>query len=261
VPAIIKVIDQAPMLSRKLIEKISPESWGGIIDGTYAIILTLLTIELPVQILHILDRLVESAEDQTLLMVLGVKADIWFAMFNLIVGYFAVFIIIYDIWCSHRLVVGIEGRMPLKAILTSWTLFLCTLIPSLHYVVNAVRMKYVFTGAIANSPVALELHIARALEYPVIAIVYFFLFLQAASDVTHLKGVNTPADEKDSLRYIARVSLSKSILAIIIFLGVEYVSSVNHGLRILWEAPAVLIAIALLTYVNIDLFRWLPRSR
>jgi uncharacterized membrane protein len=64
------------MLSRKLIEKISPESWGGIIDGTYAIILTLLTIELPVQILHILDRLVESAEDQTLLMVLGVKADI-----------------------------------------------------------------------------------------------------------------------------------------------------------------------------------------
>jgi len=249
------------MLSKQLIEKIKPESWGGIIDGTYAIILTLLTIELPIQILEILDRLVEGAQDQALLVFLGVKVDIWFAMFNLIIGYFAVFIIIYDVWCSHRFVVGVEGRMPLKAILTSWTLFLCTLIPSLHYVVNAVRMKYVFAGAIENSPFALELHIARALEYPVIALVYFFLFLQAASDVTHLKGVNAPADEKDALRYIARVSLSKSILAIIIFLGVEYFSSINHGLKFLWEAPAVLIAIALLTYLNIDLFRWLPRSR
>jgi uncharacterized membrane protein len=52
------------MLSKQLIEKIKPESWGGIIDGTYAIILTLLTIELPIQILEILDRLVEGAQDQ-----------------------------------------------------------------------------------------------------------------------------------------------------------------------------------------------------
>jgi hypothetical protein len=91
-------------------------------------------------------------------------------------GYFAVFIILFDIWSSHRAIIGVSGRMHSRAILTSWTLFLSTLIPSLHYVVNSVREKYFLTAAIENSPVALELHITRAIEYPVIAVVYFFLF-------------------------------------------------------------------------------------
>jgi len=105
------------------------------------------------------------------------------------------------------------------------------------------------------------LHVARAIEYPVIAIVYFFLFLQAATDLACLKGVSTPADEKEALKFISRTSLTKSILSIIIFLGFNYISSINHGLKILWEAPVVLVTIALLTYFNVDLFRWVPRSR
>ena len=249
------------MLPSRLIRKIKPESWGGILDGTYAIILTLLTIELPVQILSILDRLVDSSKDPALQAVLGVKVDIWFSFFNLMVGYFAVFVIIYDIWSSHRVIIGVDGRLHLRAILTSWTLFLGTLIPSLHYVVNTVRQKFIFAGAIESSSVALELHFARALEYPVIAITYFFLFLQAASDMSHLKGVNTPADEKDALRFIARTSLTKSILVIVVFLGFGYVSSHNPNWRLLWEAPGVLVTIALLTYANLDLFQWLPRWR
>ena len=230
-------------------------------DGIYAIILTLLTIELPVQILSILDRLINSAHGQTAIVILGGKPELRFTMFNLIAGYFAVFIILFDIWSSHRAIIGVGGRMHLRAILTSWTLFLSTLIPSLHYVVNSVREKYFLTGAIANSPAAFELHIARAIEYPVIAVVYFFLFLQATTDLAYLKGVNTPADEKDVLKFISRTSLTKSILAIVIFLGFEYLSSVSHGLKLLWEAPVVLITIALLTYFNVDLFRWVPRSR
>lgn len=249
------------MLPRKLIDKINPENWGGIIDGVYAFILTLLTVELPVQILSILDRLIDNNQDLTTIGILQVKPELWFAMFNLMIGYFAVFIIIFDIWSSHRVIIGVDSRMHLRAVLTSWTLFLCTLIPSLHYVVNSVRQEYVFTGAIENAPVALELHIARAIEYPVIAVVYFFLFLQAATNLVHLKDINTPADEKDALRLIARISLTKSILAIIVFLGFEYISSVNHDLKLLWEAPIVLIMIALLTYVNVDLFRWLPPPR
>ena len=108
---------------------------------------------------------------------------------------------------------------------------------------------------------AFELHIARAIEYPVIAIVYLFLFLQAATDLAYLKGVNTPADEKEALKFISRTSLTKSILSIIVFLGFNYISSIKHDLKILWEAPVVLVTIALLTYCNVDLFRWVPRSR
>jgi len=249
------------MLPRSFIDKINPESWGGIVDGVYAIILTLLTIELPVQILSILDRLTDSAHGQTAIAILGVKPELRFTMFNLIAGYFAVFIILFDIWSSHRALIGVGGRMHLRAILTPWTLFLSTLIPSLHYVVNSVREKYFLTGAIVNSPAAFELHIARAIEYPVIAVVYFFLFLQATTDLAYLRGVNTPADEKEVLKFISRTSLTKSILSIIIFLGFEYLSSVNPGLKLLWEAPVVLITIALLTYFNVDLFRWVPRSR
>jgi hypothetical protein len=211
--------------------------------------------------LSILDRLIDSAHGQTAIVILGLKPELRFAMFNLMAGYFAVFVILFDIWSSHRAIIGVSGRMHLRAILTSWTLFLSTLIPSLHYVVNSVREKFFLTGAIVNSPVAFELHVARAIEYPVIAVVYFFLFLQAATDLACLKGVNTPADEKDVLKFISRTSLTKSILTIIIFLGFNYISSINHGLKILWEAPVVLITIALLTYFNVDLFRWVPRSR
>ena len=249
------------MLPSRLIGKIKPESWGGILDGTYAIILTLLTIELPVQILSILDRLVDSAKDPAIHAILGVKVDIWFSFFNLMAGYLSVFIIIYGIWTSHRVIIGVDGRLHLRAILTSWTLFLGTLIPSLHYVVNTVRQKFIFAGAVESSSVAVELHYARALEYPVIAITYFFVFLQAASDLSHLKEISTPADEKDALRFIARTSLAKSILVIVVYLGFEYISNHNPDLRLLWEAPGVLVTIAFLTYINVDLFRWLPRWR
>lgn len=249
------------MLPSRLIGKIKPESWGGILDGTYSIILTLLTIELPVQILSILDRLVDSSRDPALHAVLGVKVDIWFSFFDLMIGYFAVFVIIYDIWSSHRVVIGVDGRLHLRAILTSWTLFLGTLIPSLHYVVNTVRQKFIFAGAIESSSVALELHFARALEYPVIAITYFFLFLQAASDLSHLKGVDALADEKDALKFVASTSLTKSILVVVVYLSFDYISSHNPDWRLLWEAPGVLVTIALLTYANLDLFQWLPLRR
>ena len=86
--------------------------------------------------------------------------------------------------------------------------------------------------------------------------------MQAATDLAYLKGVNISADEKDALKFISRTSLTKSILIIIIiFLGLDYISSINHNLKILWEAPVVLITIALLTYFNVDLFRWAPLSR
>jgi hypothetical protein len=142
------------MLPRNFIDRINTESWGGIVDGVYAIILTLLTIELPVQMLSILDRLIDSAHGQTANVILGLKPELRFAMFNLMAGYFAVFVILFDIWSSHRAIIGVSGRMHLRAILTSWTLFLSTLIPSLHYVVNSVREKFFLTGAIVNSPVA-----------------------------------------------------------------------------------------------------------
>ena len=247
------------MLPARLIGQIKPESWGGILDGTYAIILTLLTIELPVQILSILDRLANSAQYPALQQFMGIKVDIWFSFFNLMIGYFAVFIIIYDIWSYHRVIIGVDGRLHLRAILTSWTLFLGTLIPSLHYVVNTVRQKFIFAGAIESSPIALELHFARALEYPVIAVTYFFLFLQAASDLAHISGDNTPNDEKDALRFVARTTLTKSVLVIVVFLGFEYISGHNPSWHLVWEAPGVLVIIAILTYANLDLFRFMPR--
>jgi hypothetical protein len=122
-----------------------------------------------------------------------------------------------------------------------------------------VRQKFIFAGAVGSSSVAVELHYARALEYPVIAITYFFVFLQAASDLAHLREISTPSDEKEALRFIARTSLTKSILVIVVYLGFEYISDHNSGMRLLWEAPGVLVMIALLTYANLDLFRWLPR--
>ena len=248
-----------PMLPPRLINKINPESWGGILDATYAIVLTLLTIELPVQILSILDHMVDMAKDPTPQQLAGIRVEVWFAFFNLIIGYFAVFVIVYDIWAYHRVIVGVKGRLHLRAILTSFTMFLGTLIPSLHYVVNSVRQKFIFAGAVEGSAIMFQLNFARALEYPVIALTYFFIFLQAASDLSHLRGAITPEEEKDVLRFVARTALTKAILVIALVLVFQFAGAVNPAVRLLWEeVPGVLGITAISTFLNLDIVRFLP---
>jgi len=247
------------MLPPRLISKINPESWGGILDATYAIVLTLLTIDLPVQILSILDRMVDIAKDPTPQQLAGMRVEVWFAFFNLIIGYFTVFVIIYDIWSYHRIIVGVKGRLHLRAILTSFTMFLGTLIPSLHYVVNSVRQKFIFAGAIEGSAIMFQLNFARALEYPIIALTYFFIFVQAASDLSHLRGAITPADEKDVLKFVARTALTKVILVIAVIFVFEFIGALNPSSRLLWEeVPGVLGVTAVFTFINLDLVKFLP---
>ena len=244
------------MLPSRLIRVIRPESWGGILDGTYAIVLTLLTIELPRQILVILHRFFNGAEGRDPTAGFGINADIGFAIFNLFTGYFAVFVIIYDIWASHRVIVAVDGRLRLRAILTSWTLFLATLIPSLHYVVNTLRQRYVLGGAHYGSLLGLELHFSRALEFPVVALTYFLLYLQASVDLLHLRKVSADMDDKLALAHVAGTGLTKCILIMVIYVFFELASSQIVRWDYLWEAPVLLVLIALLTYFNVDIFRF-----
>jgi hypothetical protein len=247
------------MLPSRLIRVIRPESWGGILDGTYAIILTLLTIELPREILVILHHFFDGGDESASAAGFGLNADIGFAIFNLFTGYFAIFVIIYDIWASHRVIVAVDGRLRLRAILTSWTLFLATLVPSLHYVVNTLRQRYVLGGAHFGSLVGHELHFSRALEFPVVALTYFLLYLQASFDLLHLRKVDADVDDKLALAHIAGTALSKCILIMVIYVFFEFASSQIVRWDYLWEAPVLLVLIAMLTYFNVDLFRFCRR--
>ena len=138
-------------------------------------------------------------------------------------------------------------------------MFLGTLIPSLHYVVNEVRQKFIFAGAIEGSAIMFQLNFARALEYPVIVLTYFLIFLQAASDLSHLRGAITPAEEKDVLRFVARTALTKVILVIALILVFEFAGTLNPALRLVWEeVPGVLGITAIFTFINLDIIRFLP---
>ena len=81
------------MIPGRIIGRSSGENWIGLIDGTYAIILTLLVIELP---LIVLDLIKECHQHSHF------YAEVAIGVGYLLLGYFAVFTILYDIWSYHK---------------------------------------------------------------------------------------------------------------------------------------------------------------
>ena len=81
------------MIPSKIVGRISGENWIDLIDATHAITLTLLVIELPIIILESIKEVsLETHSAITLASTIGI----------LIIGYFAIFTVIYDVWSYHK---------------------------------------------------------------------------------------------------------------------------------------------------------------
>lgn len=116
---------------------VKPNQWEPLIDGTYAIILTLLVIELPVLLLDLLRDYNHKNLGPWLLLE---------ALLRLFLGYLAVFLVVFDIWSKKRRLLEVLGVSALVSRFESVTLllslFLASLLPPLYYVLNQLRLDY-----------------------------------------------------------------------------------------------------------------------
>lgn len=108
--------------------------WGPLIDGTYAIVLTLLVIELPSLAMELVRELNHNA--------IGFR-PLAAEMVRLITGYLGVFLIIFDIWGKKRGILLITEKYcsasSFENLAMLLSMFLATLLPPLVYLVWQVQ--------------------------------------------------------------------------------------------------------------------------
>lgn len=126
--------------------------WAPLIDGTYAIVLTLLVIELPSMAME----LVREFNHDTI----GLGPLIT-GMLRLIAGYLGVFLIIFDIWTKKRRMLSITEKYcdfsSSENLVMLLSLFFATLLPPLVRLAWQVKQEYVFqqlTSRIKNIEMA-----------------------------------------------------------------------------------------------------------
>jgi uncharacterized membrane protein len=121
------------MLPRALIGDTKPENWIGLIDGVYAIVLTLLLIELPSFIIEFAKEYQAHPNE-----ISG-----WlYSFLYIIIGYFAVFLIVYDVWAHHRVLLANAFISRFNFAVGAITLFLVSLFPPLTFVINDLRYEF-----------------------------------------------------------------------------------------------------------------------
>jgi len=222
------------MIPSKIIGRTSGENWIGLIDATYGIILTLLVIELPVIMLELMHKITgrgHSAAASAVLMATGVC----------IIGYFAVFTIIYDIWSYHKTLLYDAIRLRVFALCTGWILFISSLAPPFYYLVNHFALEQVLD----EGRHIILLTYSRICLFALIAIIY--LLLAALAKLEKRQPGQTP-EKREELEFIFGTSLTKALITVLI-------AAITTSPSTYLPPPIGITAIALITYFPINFFK------
>ena len=163
---------------------LKPDWWAPLVDGTYAIVLTLLVIELPSVVLEVL----HDYNHQDL--GLGALID---SLARIIAGYFAIFLIVWDVWVKKRCLLEISERFFRRSALESFalitSLFLATLLPPFYFVFNAITQQAVKRGPdLASSWLEkIEYDVVVVSMVLLIMMIYAFIGLAASRRIRQLK--------------------------------------------------------------------------
>jgi uncharacterized membrane protein len=218
------------MIPSKIIGKTSGENWIGLIDATYAIVLTLLVIELPTIILEsIREVTLETHSAITLAATIGV----------LVIGYFAIFTIIYDVWSYHKALLADAIKLRLFALSTGWLLFTSSLIPPFYYLVNHYAADLLLHPEGSRK----YLIYSRTCVFALILIIYLILAFLAKIEK---KQRGQSAERRKELELLYGTALSKGVITAIVMITVD-------GIFYL-PPPIGILILALLTYFPINLF-------
>lgn len=218
------------MIPSRIIGKTTGDNWIGLIDATYAIILTLLVIELPAIILESIKEVTTRVHSAIALSYLiGV----------LIIGYFSVFTIVYDIWSYHKALLFDAVKLRLFALSTGWLLFVSSLIPPFYYLVN-----HYAADAILHAGESKELLICtRTFLFFLILVLYLLLAFLAKSEK---RQQGQSPERKDDLEILYGTALSKAAITAVLMVTID-------GIFYLPPPLGVLI-LALSTYFRINFF-------
>jgi uncharacterized membrane protein len=157
------------MNNSKLINVKNGEPWMGLIDGVYAIIITLLVIELPALIIELVNM---AGEEASIFNVLG-------AIATNILGYLFASILIYDLWSIHKGFEYICKPTRFISIISTFIFWLSSLIPPSVYLVDHFFQQLTLGNHLEAdkiSAINLEIIIVRLAEMFIIALIYFLLF-------------------------------------------------------------------------------------
>lgn len=225
------------MIPSKIIGKTSGENWIGLIDATYAIILTLLVIELPT---IILDSIKEVSQETHSALTLAATIGV------MVIGYFAIFTVIYDVWSYHKALLADAIKLRLFALSTGWLLFTSSLIPPFYYLVNHYAADLLLHPEGSRK----YLIYSRTCVFVLILILYLVLALLAKLEKRQ-RGQN--AERRNELQILFETALSKGVITAFVMLTVD---------GIFYMPPPIgVLILALLTYFPVNLFSLTARKR
>lgn len=223
------------MLPRALIGDIKPENWLGFIDAIYAIILTLLLIELPSSLLDLIKEYEQQPDLRWILL-----NSFMLSLF----GYLAIFIIVYDIWAHHRVIVVEAALTRINLSLGILILFLCSLVPPVYHVVSTLKHEALSGGVSLIGEYSSIFWEARLILYLIIFSVYGFVALIAAKDLRYFRRREGEA----ACRMIALKQLKDSSIAMVLSIVlISFLSLMGYI-----SPPAPLVLIALCTHLPVD---------
>jgi len=218
------------MIPSKIIGKTSGENWIGLIDATYAIILTLLVIELPT---IILDSIKEVSQETHSALTLAATIGV------MVIGYFAIFTVIYDVWSYHKVLLADAIKLRLFALSTGWLLFTSSLIPPFYYLVNHYAADLLLHPEGSRK----YLIYSRTCVFILILILYLVLAFLAKLEKRQ-RGQN--AERRKELQILFETALSKGVITAVAMLTVD---------GIFYMPPPIgVLILALLTYFPVNLF-------
>ena len=169
------------MNNSKIITVSTGEAWIGLIDGTYAIIITLLVIELPTLII----KVINSANEN-----FGIFQINSLIALHLIRYLFAT-IIIYDWWSLHKGYLKICKASRFTSILSMFILFFSSLMPPFLYIVNHLAQSMILadvnTSEIQNLVINQEYLYSRFSLLITILIIYFLFFILVRNQLFRIK--------------------------------------------------------------------------
>lgn len=218
--------------------------WAPLIDGTYAIVLTLLVIELPSQV-------IELAKDFDVAEMGGMA--LVSSMLRLLGGYLAVFLVIFDIWAKKRRLLQVSEQFcrhsKLEAFEMIISLFLATLVPPLYYVLNHMFQGFAFghhsTGAMALDKFAADVVAAIFVACGILIYLLVFLGAQRRIHSLHLRfrGLAEDSDDRNQLRSALANLRALRADALIRCLAAPVIGIAGWALSIYPPTPALVYAL------------------
>jgi uncharacterized membrane protein len=222
------------MLPRALIGDTKPENWIGLIDGVYAIVLTLLLIELPSFIIEFAKEYQAHPNE-----VSG-----WlYAFLYIIIGYFAVFLIVYDVWAHHRVLLANAFISRFNFAIGAITLFLVSLFPPLTFVINDLRYEFMIGKLSPVGGAASVYWGARYAFYIILACIYGSIALVSTKDLLAFQRLGGAASQMMVLRRLKH----SSIVMLFITMLIAFLALKGY-----LDPPIPLVLVALCTYLPVD---------